>query len=271
MSKLFKGQVKISDVQEAFDEIVDRVNNIIDEYNTQVYVNNIDYTSGNAALAPTGYTLSVGGLKKVLSAMNGCVLGGKPFKVSDTRVKMTTGLLILNGSIYRLPDSIININSSTKHIYFNPDTNTYSTVSGFKICDININRDSRMIGNNESIQIEQSTKKYKILSQTKDYTTGHKFVNWDGGFYEVLDTSNNPKFISAINAQTSEGSQVRLFNTVVDEYSENNRDRAKQAFIPMVYLFIPKGVSSPYTYYQKGNQVSVSKTNQKVLNVTIDK
>lgn len=271
MSKLFKGQVRIEDVKEAFEEITDRVNNIIDEYNTQVYVNNIDYTSGSKSLGATNYTLSVGGLKLMLRNLEGCVLGGKAFKVSDSRIKMTTGLLIHNGSVIKLPDSVIAVNESTKHIYFNPSTNTYSTTTGIRICDINMYRNTKLITGLNTVQCEELNKKFKIYSQTKDYTTGHKFVDWDGGFYENLDTSSNPKFLSAINAQIADGSQTRLFNTVVDSYSENDKDRAKQAFIPMTYLFIPKGVENPYTYFQKGIGVNVTKTNQKVLNVTIDK
>lgn len=270
MSKLFRGQVKISDVQEALNEIVDRVNNIIDEYNTQIYVNNIDYTSGSASLSPAGYTLSVGGLKKVIQNMDECVIGAKPFIISDNKIKMSTGLLMYNGSVYRLPDSLVNINSNTKHIYFNPDSNTYSTVTGVKVCDLNIHRDSKLVSDNSDIQCEDLSTSYKIKSQTKDYTTGHKFINWGGGFYENLNTSSNPKFVSAINSLDPNGCQIRLFNTVVDEYAENG-DRANQVWSPMVYLFIPKGVSNPYTYYQRGNQVNVNKTNQKVLDVTIDK
>lgn len=271
MSKLFRGQVRIDEVQEAFDEIVDRVNNIIDEYNTQVYVNNIDYTSGNKSLGPTGYTLSIGGLKHILQSLEGCVLGGKAFKVSDTRVKMSTGILIHNSQTIKLPDSLVAVNINTKHIFFNPDTNTYSTTTGIKICDINMRRDSNAVSGLNTVQCEEITKKYKITSQTKDYTTGHKFIDWDGGFYETLDTSTSPKFVSAINALTPEGCQIRLFNTEVDKYSENDADRAKQVWYPMTYLFLPKGVENPYVYYQKGNQVNINKTNQKVLNVTIEK
>lgn len=270
MSKLFRGQVKIADVKEAFNEIVDRVNNIIDEYNTQVYVNNIDYTSGSASLSPSGYTLSVGGLKKVINNMNGCVIGGKPFKVNNTTVKMSTGLLIHMNRIYRLPDNTVTVANNTKSIYYDIDTNSYNTSSGVHICDVNMNRDDKMVGDNDSIQVEESTQKYSIKSQTKDYTTGHKFLKWDGGFYENLNTSTGPKFLSAINSLDPNGCQIRMFNTIVDEYSDNG-DRANQVWSPMIYLFIPKGVASPYVYYKRGSQVGVNRTNQKVLNVTIDK
>lgn len=270
MSKLFRGQVKISEVKEAFEEIVDRVNNIIDEYNTQVFVNHIDYTSGNSSLAPTGHTLSVGGLKQIISNMEGCVLGGKAFKVSDTKVKLSTGLLFKNNTIYKLPDSVVTVDRNTKHIYYDINTNNYSTTTGVRICDINMGRSNASITGLNDIQCEEIDKKYAIKTQTKNYTTKQKFVNWDGGFYENLDTSNGAKFVSAINALTPEGCQIRLFNTLVDEYSENAY-RSKQVWSPMVYLYIPKGVANPYVYYQKGNQVSVNKTNQKVMNVTISK
>ena len=61
--KDFKGQVKISDVQKAFDNLVDRINNSIDTYNESSYVTDINYNDVSEELAPLNYTLSVGGLK----------------------------------------------------------------------------------------------------------------------------------------------------------------------------------------------------------------
>ena len=66
--KNFKGQVKISDVQECFDDLTNRINSLIDKYNTSSYVTDINYNNVSPELAPVNYTLSVGGLKKILDA-----------------------------------------------------------------------------------------------------------------------------------------------------------------------------------------------------------
>ena len=125
--KLFKGQVKISDVRAALDEVIERVNNIITVYNNSSYVKDIDYTVGGSTLGSSGYTLTVGGMKQFMKACDGYVSGAKPFKVSDTKLKMTTGMLVTKNGIFRLPDSILNIPTDTKHrnIYLNTNTKQY--------------------------------------------------------------------------------------------------------------------------------------------------
>ena len=107
--KLFKGQVKIADVQAAFDEIVDKVNTMITNYNNLSYVQDIDYSVGGSTLAPSGYTLTVGGMKQFMDSCDGTVIGAKPFRVSSNKLKMTTGLLVTKHGIYRLPDSVLAI------------------------------------------------------------------------------------------------------------------------------------------------------------------
>ena len=69
--KDFKGQVKISDVQKAFDNLVERINDSIDAYNESSYVTDINYNNVSEELAPLNYTLSVGGLKKILEIYDG--------------------------------------------------------------------------------------------------------------------------------------------------------------------------------------------------------
>lgn len=275
MVQQFKGQVKISDIQEAFTEMVDRVNNIIDEYNTQAYVGHIDYTTGGTKLSPAGYSLTVGGLKQFLEAYKGCVIGSKAFKVSDTAVKMTVGMLVTTSGIVQLPDNVVAIDNSTKSIYFNLDTNTYSTTSSentVKICDLNMNRDSKQVSTDFHISVEGIDGSYDIFTQDKNYTSSGKFIQWNKGYYENLDTSSAPKFVSGMGGAFWNGhvSEVLLFNTQV-EYYRDNGDRRNQFYQPMNYLFIPKGVSNPYSYKHDGAATSLSKTNQKVLNVTISK
>lgn len=125
--KLFKGQVKISDVQAALDEVMERVNNIITTYNNSSYVKDIDYTVGGSTLGSSGYTLTVGGMKQFMKACDGYVSGAKPFKVSGTELKMTTGMLVAKNGIFRLPDTVINIPTDSKRrtIYFNTNTKQY--------------------------------------------------------------------------------------------------------------------------------------------------
>lgn len=99
--KDFKGLVKISDVQNAFDEIVDSMNNIIDSYNASAKVLDIDYTKGSSELGASGYTLSVGGLKRIIQTYQGCSVGCKPFKIDSNNCKVTAGYVFANNTVYR--------------------------------------------------------------------------------------------------------------------------------------------------------------------------
>lgn len=127
MVKQFKGQVKISDVQTAFDDIVAKINSLVTSYNAQSYVEEIDYTVGGTTLAPSGYTLTVGGYKQFLKACEGVVTGCKPIKVDDNHFKVTTGMLVARNGIFRLPDSILAIPTDTSYrkLYYNPYTLAY--------------------------------------------------------------------------------------------------------------------------------------------------
>lgn len=129
MVRNFKGQVKISEVQKEFDELLSRINTVIDAYNSSKYVADIDYTKGDSTLGSSGYTLTLGGLKQVMKAMNGTVIGAKVFEVNNgTQVKITSGILITTNKIYRLPDTLLDLPSGTgiKTLYFNTDTQEYS-------------------------------------------------------------------------------------------------------------------------------------------------
>ncbi len=99
--KDFKGLVKISDVQNAFDEIIDSMNNIIDTYNASAKVLDIDYTKGSSELGASGYTLTVGGLKRVIQTYQGCSVGCKPFKIDNSHCKVTSGFVFANNTVYR--------------------------------------------------------------------------------------------------------------------------------------------------------------------------
>ena len=120
--KNFKGQVKISDVQECFDDLTNRINSLIDRYNESSYVTDINYNNVSPELAPVNYTLSVGGLKKILDAYDGCVLGTKVFRVSNN-LCITDGLLIRRNGCIHLPSAIIP--KQGKYLFYSPSLRQY--------------------------------------------------------------------------------------------------------------------------------------------------
>ena len=107
MIKDFQGQVKVADIQAAFDEIVNRINAQVDIYNNAAGLGNIDYTKGSPKLANAGYTLSIGGLKSVISAYNGTLIGCKVYRLSDTSVLVSDGIYFKDGQAYRINSTIL--------------------------------------------------------------------------------------------------------------------------------------------------------------------
>lgn len=120
--KNFKGQVKISDIQACFDDLTNRINSLIDKYNASSYVTDINYNNVSPELAPVNYTLSVGGLKKILDAYDGCVLGTKVFRVSNNLL-ITDGLLIRRNGCIHLPSAIIP--KQGKYLFYSPSLRQY--------------------------------------------------------------------------------------------------------------------------------------------------
>lgn len=160
MVKQFRGQVKISDVQEEFDNITKCINSMVDAYNASLSVQDIDYSIAAESLAPSGYCLTVGGLKQLIKAYNGSVIGCKAYKLSDNQVKVTNGLLFYNGKIYRINDRIVATNNKSI-LYYDTTYNrlTFGASGG----------------------TSTSWKNYTIPEFTSSSSFGNIFANYNSG------------------------------------------------------------------------------------------
>lgn len=245
--KRFHGQVRIADVQEAFDLFVNRINTLQGIYNDADIKNETDYTLGSSSLAPLGYTLSVGGLKKLLEAYDGVVIGCKPFKVNSNTVKMTAGILITRTKGIELPDSIVPVNNNTKAIYWHKTGQNYVTAeseSTIKICDINMNRESIFVSDRDNVQVEDIKGTHKI------YTESRTFSDFASAKTPMtLNNSDKPQFYCAIDRFMQEGqgyNRMYLFGEEV-AYNQQTGHKNLNYWTPVNFLYIPKKVSNPYT------------------------
>lgn len=172
MVKKFAGQVKVADVQAAFDEVVGRVNYLVDSYNGQAFVKDIDYTVGGTTLAPAGYTLTTGGYKQFLNACEGCVVGCKPIRTDDNHFKVTAGMLVARNGIHKLPDSVLPIptDKTLRSLYYNPYTKAYQwtgsgTISYLRTKEVTL-------GSNLEPVSSEKPNSYVLNEQgTEDYST----------------------------------------------------------------------------------------------------
>ena len=124
MVRNFKGVVKVTDVQEEFDNLLNTINAKINEYNSSLNIEDIDYNNGGPDLAPYGYTLSVGGLKTVLEAYDGAILGANVLRRSNGQYIVSEGLYIKDGEVLKLPSKTVDGNGDV--IYFDPTTTEYT-------------------------------------------------------------------------------------------------------------------------------------------------
>ena len=152
MAKVFKGQVKISDIQTEFDRIVTSLNEQITKYNTALEGTTSEkYSVGKPTLSANGYVLSIGGLKVLLNCYRGSVLGAKVYKINDTKAIITRGIFIDNDgqTIINLPQSTINITNKTRVIYYDLNNKVYTTTRPAHLhytgVLVNANRNTKLI------------------------------------------------------------------------------------------------------------------------------
>lgn len=125
MVRNFKGVVKVEDVKAEFDALLDAINAKIDTYNDALDMGeDVDYNNGGEDLAAYGYTLSVGGLKKVLEAYDGAILGAKILKISNGQYVVSEGLYIKDNTVNRLPSKALY--GDGNKVYYNEDNNQYT-------------------------------------------------------------------------------------------------------------------------------------------------
>lgn len=231
MVRNFKGVVKISDVQEEFDNLLNSINNSIDLYNSGLNADEIDYNNGGDELASQGYTLSIGGLKSVLSAYDGAVIGSKVFKDSSGKFIVSEGLYIKDGTVIRLPSKPVNGNGNI--VYYNQETEEYSfsnkinesgyyqvittqtsspSINGSNYAPLGSLYGTTAVrwGGNAPVQywpfdaFPNNTGKWFMTPNGEDYILTWQFINptklsnislqygvWGGGYLQVTDLNDN--------------------------------------------------------------------------------
>lgn len=121
----FRGQVQIEDVKGQFDKLVTDINNMIDVYNAAGYADDIDLNDVSDELSPMDYTLSVGGLRKILDAYDGAVIGCKVYPVNEAKnLLITSGLLLTRNGGYKLPTAVL-ANDKSNSLWFSPSKGLY--------------------------------------------------------------------------------------------------------------------------------------------------
>lgn len=206
MVKDFKGEVKVSDVQKEFDDIVNRINNMVTTYNDTLKIESLDYTVGGVNLSPSGYTLTVGGLKQGIKGTHGSTIGGKCCKIDDKTIKISDGIVITPKGFHRLPDSVITTVDNSKTLYYNTKHNKYQWLPGYD---------------------------YKEVPKTTIIETEFKEKSNEEGYYTVGTNGYQRISTNQLLGDKELGNQNRLINHF---YDPTDADETK----PMIRLNIEK-------------------------------
>lgn len=121
MVRNFKGIVKISEVKDEFDKLVNDLNSSVDEYNNIEGLKDIDYNKAGSTLAQLGYTLTIGGLKQFMQIYDGYCFGCRVFKTANNQCRPTGGILVTSGKFYRIPTDLVSGYGTM--LFYNPTTN----------------------------------------------------------------------------------------------------------------------------------------------------
>lgn len=138
--------------------------------------------------------------------------------------------------------------------------------AAYRICDINMLRDSIFCSDLAHAQVEGISGTFKITSQTKwKKPVAQKSTNNPNG--ETVNTSAAPKFVSGLEEFQLEGegtAALKLFGTTV-AWNRQTGHRNLNAWTPINKLLVPKGVANPWSYERAKNNMT------KVFNVIITK
>ena len=244
MVKKFTGQVKAQEIRDIFDSFSKEINSIVDDYNASIDVSDIDFSKGGTSLGAYNYTLTVGGLKTLLSACNGTVVGFKVFK-NGNGIITTEGLYVTTDGVKRIPaysastiaGRFIHWNSSNNTFTVNNNRDSISPV--VTVAEIEPKRErSAELNDLGSVEIEGNTLKIKVGNKYKDQHSDN-----------IFDSSNGAIFLSGSESIADEGHQRRalLFNTEVS-WNQQPGHRRRTYWQLVNALYIPKGFANPYTY-----------------------
>lgn len=182
MVKNFKGEVKISDIQNEFDSISDRLNTMIDAYNGVLDKSALkDYTLAGKGLSAPGYTLTVGGIKQALTALDGRVLGSKVFYNSKNKAYITDGLLFTNYGCFKLPTQALDKPTWGQTIWYDTVEKVYAwstkMVPDVKLKDEYDVMDKWKVGTDtEGNELFQGFR-YRTYYATQNYWTRAYYIN----------------------------------------------------------------------------------------------
>lgn len=256
LMKTFKGKVTLSDIRNEFKKVVDTINNLITVINSLGDINQYDLSKTSNTLSSPNYTLSLGGLKKILNEYypQDCASWVvKPICVkldNSNDVKYFPGLLnVPNIGIIQTKQTVLHNYNQGDNIYLDISTKSLTlSHADFLVDKITNNIGSANYVVNSPIDALSSNismipdKKLSVsVSPTKEYyyhNTAH-----------AVDTSTRSLFyIPMCGGDIAEGT-LNIDGTRIMSIQGGSSGGAKTWRVFSVYspIWIPKGIDPSIT------------------------
>lgn len=230
----FKGQVKVADVQKAFDDMIAKINVFRQRYEDALNSANYTLDTGVNTLAPNRYTLSVGGLKQIISDMQGQVVGCRVFKSGNTYF-IGEGLVFTGGQVKHISQATLG--GTGEYVIlntFNVPTRATSAGNNFVITKLNTQ---------EGNGICEIVDAIADASDMKIFCGNNAIDRWVS---QTRDASKD-LFVSRTPTNNENGVQTVYFNGQAVSWEwRTTKHNGKQVFF-YDHFFLPKNVPNPWT------------------------
>lgn len=241
MVHVFKGQVKVADVQNEFTYLINMINELVDKYNAALSSLNYSVDKGAAVLAPEGYSLSIGGLKSIIESYDGYTIGCHVLKGNGKYV-ITSGVIFRDNSAIKLPQALITADATKTYLNFNTTNNTYS-LSNTKT-DSETLFTVRAINPQRNQNILDSENVTAINSKLKVFCDSHGEPSI--GTKETIDT-NKENFITYLMGEIGRPQDIFFLGTKLSSAWRTTSHNAKVLF-NCLNFYKPKGIPNPFSF-----------------------
>lgn len=257
--KSFKGKVKIEDVQNEFNILVNAINKNIEKLNSYANLNVNDFYIGSTQIPSSNYTLTLGALKSIISAYDKTTLGGTVVKMPGDNTKCiifpslipidgqgiiqtnTTVLQRPNSNPTALPDYGLFIQYREGSVQFNYQR---GALGGIVMSEIDWLRDEYIMNTTKDNVFVNPNKSPAIMVNTQAWANG----NWTYGI--GLDNNRSQFLLPQVaSLNDNQSSTVQIDGKTIQNASAGAQNKWHCQTYVYAPIWIPKGLASTVNSY----------------------
>lgn len=234
----FRGQVRVQDIQDEFDSLIESINKLIDVYNqAESSLGNVDFSNGKDQLSPAGFALTIGGLKKIIAAYQGDIWGCQVWKSANGCI-ITSGLWFKDDKVVPIPSGRVS-GTLGRYIDYNPDTGVFTssnTKGSNTIRCINPRRSSSILHTIKEFIAIHPTLKVFTGNTAKEYKTNN-----------TINTNDEVIFSPILGEAYGDYNSLYFQGTELESAYRSTDHNGKQLWL-LHKFWKPKGIANPFTF-----------------------